>query len=596
VATAALMKTLRQLVAGRRIIVPPIQRNFAWKVGNTSKDPTSSQSTKLLEDLENFHKLRKENYVGKYFLGNIIAVVDEHNDLYSEENEWSLLDGQQRITSLSLMMQSIHYRLDMINTMAAKELQNDLDKSWLKLDTTHFTDELHPYPIKHRRLEDQYCFKNYLRGNIEDIPRDSNMGNVAFSYYNHFKKKNLLELKGFLKTVLDHVIVSVTLTDSMTMGYQMFQTANARGLSLSAYDMFRAFVVKKIEADFKIKSSMKLLLHQILNQLEDVFQVIAWGADEKKREKNLKSFITAYMIIRSGNNLRESTIINYIEREIHEISNGPDLINYLQDMIHHAMLWRKEIHPGRPVDRTAYKFKMIRRFHRLGFKKGNSAYLSFVGNVRPIPIADWLLSVVEWAVFKQLLKHGALAGKTEIFSKISSDVNLFWQREYNQEHCTDFRTKWLVEEIEGDELNTGTFPIGENPSYALLHYLEPIEGFSSSDPGRNSRTTSIIRLGDEDAAGDAYDEVGNFFLIPGLENNGWGTTQTHTHNDSRDYNKRIEDISRMTTTTEHNMHTELLQLVDRTDFREFIKRRTKKINELLNKSYKQFMQQEPSSF
>jgi uncharacterized protein with ParB-like and HNH nuclease domain len=600
VATAAVMKTLREMVAGRRIIVPPIQRNFAWNVGDTSKNPAKSQSSKLIEDLEYFHKLRKENYVEKYFLGNIIAVVEEQSDLTSEENEWSLLDGQQRITSFSLMMKAIYYRLDNIDTADAIELQNELDIACLKLDESRFSDDSHPYPIFHRRESDRDCFANFLGGNIDDIPRNSNMANVAFSYYKHFKRKSLPELQGFLETVLDHVIVSVTLTDSMTMGYQMFQTANDRGLSLSAYDMFRAFVVRKIEVDLIIGKEVRKVLHNELNKLEDMFQSSSWGENEKAREGNLKSFITVYMIIRSGNFLRQSTIINHIDREIHRIISADELAFYLQDMQAHVYTWKDQIYPGKP-SMSLYKGKMIRRLHRLGVRLGDAPYLSIEGStIRPRETKVWLLSVVEWTIFKQLLKHGKLGGKTDkIYQQMSSDVHRIWKhfsdRNYTLEDCTTFRTKWLVEQVEGERLiSSMSSGLGENASYALLHRLEPKEGLSESDPGRKTQETSIIRLANKKAAGEElYDAIGNFFLIPGGRNGGWNTTKVKAHNEEVDHNKRIESILQMMTSTEHNMEQELRDSVNSVEFQAFIRRRSKKIIELLNVSYEEFMDSTP---
>ena len=113
-ATIALVRSLRELVCGRRIIVPPIQRQYAWNVGDTAKNPTTSQSTKLTEDLENFVELFREGRSRSYFLGNIIAVAESERPMESEETVWDLLDGQQRITSLSLLFKAFDYQLDRI--------------------------------------------------------------------------------------------------------------------------------------------------------------------------------------------------------------------------------------------------------------------------------------------------------------------------------------------------------------------------------------------------------------------------------------------------------------------------------------------------
>ena len=102
-ATTAVLRTLGNVVCGRRIVVPPIQRQYAWNVGNTASNPTGSQSTKLIEDLENFVEDYHLERTKKYFLGNVIAVADEGAEIEGDDTEWQLLDGQQRLTSLSLL-------------------------------------------------------------------------------------------------------------------------------------------------------------------------------------------------------------------------------------------------------------------------------------------------------------------------------------------------------------------------------------------------------------------------------------------------------------------------------------------------------------
>ena len=110
------------------------------------------------------------------------------------------------------------------------------------------------------------------------------------------------QISSFIEILLDNVIFSVTITDNLDMGFQMFKTANARGLPLSAYDMFRAFVIKKVVSDFRdYPKKTTRQLERELDALEEVFQSNNWGDKDKARETNLKSFMTAYMSMRAGN-------------------------------------------------------------------------------------------------------------------------------------------------------------------------------------------------------------------------------------------------------------------------------------------------------
>ena len=596
-ATTGEVRTLREVVQGRRIIIPPIQRQYAWNVGDTATNPTSSQSTKLVEDLVDFCEQKENGQLDKYFLGNLIVVVEKDSQLDSLEVSWQLLDGQQRMTSLSLLMKAFDYQLDTINSNLARQLQADLDQTYLLLDQERFDDDLHPYPIKHRREDDMYQYRYFMNGRIDDVRRDTNMGRVAHSYRDFARGyTNANQIKKFLNIVLDHVLVSVTITDNLAMGFQMFQTANARGLPLTAYDMFRAFVVKKVESDFAgIPLMHRRNLLAVLDDLETIFQANSWGQNDKAKESNLKDFVSAYMSMRSGVNLRANTIINSIEREIRGIATPVELREYLTDMQEHAYKWRSDIHPGRPVPWNTYNFRFMRRMHRLGMKMHRGSYLSFSTNRRPIE-HQWLLSVVEWAVLKQLLRRGELGGGTEIFSQLAEGMNTFWdpEIEITELHFTNFRTRWLVEKIPGEELAYLQHQYAnEHSPYALLHRLEPIDGLASCDPGRNSQTTTIIRLANQERAGEGYDQIGNFYLTPGSSNNGLGHTQRMTHDDSEDLDERIETVLQYCTNVEHNMNAELLNLNENSNFEQFIAQRSARIYQSLNQKYLEFMQSEP---
>mgnify|MGYP001331857897 CR=1 FL=1 len=73
--------------------VPDFQRNYAWK-SNPKEDATERQVDQLLVDI---HTSFKNNY-DSYFLGTIITYNDNSN-----LNSYYLIDGQQRITTLSIL-------------------------------------------------------------------------------------------------------------------------------------------------------------------------------------------------------------------------------------------------------------------------------------------------------------------------------------------------------------------------------------------------------------------------------------------------------------------------------------------------------------
>jgi uncharacterized protein with ParB-like and HNH nuclease domain len=74
--------------------VPKYQREYSWRVSHWEK---------LIQDID-------ENDIG-YFMGSIICVSDAESNAPGEELIYEVIDGQQRLVTLSLLIMAIYTRL-----------------------------------------------------------------------------------------------------------------------------------------------------------------------------------------------------------------------------------------------------------------------------------------------------------------------------------------------------------------------------------------------------------------------------------------------------------------------------------------------------
>ena len=79
--------------------IPEYQRPYSW-----GKD----ECEKLWEDLYSFFESKSTNN-DKYFLGNIV--------LYEENGNYCVVDGQQRLISLSLLMRALFEKVMTFNSL-----------------------------------------------------------------------------------------------------------------------------------------------------------------------------------------------------------------------------------------------------------------------------------------------------------------------------------------------------------------------------------------------------------------------------------------------------------------------------------------------
>ena len=84
----------------RLYVIPEYQRPYRW--GENECDT-------LWTDIKNFfnEKRKSEDAPKEYFIGTIVTCTDEAN-----KNEINIIDGQQRMTSLMLLLRAFYLKLE----------------------------------------------------------------------------------------------------------------------------------------------------------------------------------------------------------------------------------------------------------------------------------------------------------------------------------------------------------------------------------------------------------------------------------------------------------------------------------------------------
>lgn len=95
-------ETVRQLLEGsskQPFLIPEYQRPYAW-----SDDEITTLFDDLREFAENEVTKNNDSTEGTYFLGTVVSYINE-------DKEQEIIDGQQRITSILLLLRAIYTKL-----------------------------------------------------------------------------------------------------------------------------------------------------------------------------------------------------------------------------------------------------------------------------------------------------------------------------------------------------------------------------------------------------------------------------------------------------------------------------------------------------
>jgi len=275
-------RTVRDLLQGHSFSIDEYQREYKWAEKNIDELVTDLQEkfSSCYQAGDSTQKV--SNYEG-YFLGSII-VSNRNGKSY-------LIDGQQRITSLTLLL--IHlYR-------EAKRLQNGLDGL---LEPLIFSNNYGKQIFNLDIAERLPVIEALFNGNTEFSPDGLDESiQTMYQRYGDIEKQGLAdELKDsfphFIYWLLNKVGLIEISTDNDNYAYAIFETMNDRGKPLSPVDMLKAYLLAPITDADKRRAANQVWKQQILS-------LISWGGEhEPERDSAL---IKAWFRAQYAESIRE---------------------------------------------------------------------------------------------------------------------------------------------------------------------------------------------------------------------------------------------------------------------------------------------------
>jgi len=266
-------RSVQQLLQSQSFSIDEYQREYKWEKQNVDE---------LLADLhDKFRSSYREGDETKevinyedYFLGSII--VSNRNGKHY------LIDGQQRVTSLTLLLIYLYRAAERMNLPVAKSIapliySDNLGQPSFNLDIPErlpVIEALFEGVAFNLDGKDESVQMMYAR--YDDIQADDLVGelNEALPHFIYWlmTKVGLIEIS----------------TDNDNYAYAIFETMNDRGKPLSPVDMLKAYLLAPIEDAEQRRNANQIWKRQVLD-------LISWGGDhEAERDANcIKAWLRA---------------------------------------------------------------------------------------------------------------------------------------------------------------------------------------------------------------------------------------------------------------------------------------------------------------
>ncbi len=224
-------KSVREILhSGDQFLVPFFQRFYSWH--RTNWERLSSDLLTLLEDPS-----RKQ-----HFLGPLVCAA--LNPVPGEPHAFQLIDGQQRLTTLSLILAALR---DIAHDKHEEELAAEINETYLIHRFRKGWQQLKLVP----RTGDREAFASIIRR--QSFEAYKSLGIIdAYEYFRKSIRQQTQDRSNGLRELYETIVgrlYLVVITIGEENPYEIFESLNSTGLPLEESDLIRNFVFMKLPAD-----------------------------------------------------------------------------------------------------------------------------------------------------------------------------------------------------------------------------------------------------------------------------------------------------------------------------------------------------------
>ena len=220
--------SLQDILSNKKYSVDFFQREYSWKKENM---------VQLVYDLTNA-------FYENYHTGDTPESIDNYNSyymgpivLFDQNGKSSIIDGQQRITSLTLLLIYLKHK--------AEKIMDDFPNGMIFSSSRGNKSFNIDIPERTKCLESLFNDNGYEPKEDDEesvINMTSRYADINEAFPDEMSDEELIMFVYWLQEKV--ILVKITATSDKN-AYMIFETMNDRGLSLSSTDMLKGFILSK---------------------------------------------------------------------------------------------------------------------------------------------------------------------------------------------------------------------------------------------------------------------------------------------------------------------------------------------------------------
>ncbi|MCQ2621353.1 DUF262 domain-containing protein [Helicobacter pylori] len=287
-------------ITGTIFSIPVYQRNYTWEEENCEK---------LLQDIVSISQNKKTHFMGS--ITYILHHIDDEKSL-RQLQEFVIIDGQQRITTIMLLLKAIETKIP--NEEIKKEIDGLLNLSGQRLRLKPIKSDKEAFDLVMQNRSHEIQGVSHIRNNYKFFTKE--LDNYISKGY------RIEEIYGaFLRLK----IVAIGLELGEDDPQVVFESINATGVQLKGLDLIRNYLMMGENSDNQ-------------NRLYNTYWV---PLEDWLGEKDLNDFIKTYLRIYFEDRFKEGEREVYYTLKDHHRDNFPDDIQGLMsDMREYGRIYQ----------------------------------------------------------------------------------------------------------------------------------------------------------------------------------------------------------------------------------------------------------------
>ncbi len=291
-----------------QFFIPVYQRNYDWR---------HEQCKQLLKDILD---AGKSDTLKSHFIGSIVYI--QISDLTSSP-ELTIIDGQQRLTTLTLFIAALTKRAEEYGmTDLAKRLRN----RFLINDDMDENEKLKLKPIR----KDDNALKYILGLYHSEIKEFSRVIENYQFFYNSLNQENIeIANNGFQKLIF----IEIGLTKNVDDPQKIFQSLNSTGLDLSQADLIRNYILMGLNNRIQLKIYEKYWIEIEKNTTEQI-----------SKNNRMSDFIRDFLTFKFNNIPNQNKVFD-VFKDRYQFENEEKLIELLDEIKSYSKFYNYFINP-----------------------------------------------------------------------------------------------------------------------------------------------------------------------------------------------------------------------------------------------------------